>query len=190
MWAAPTEAMIRAFVAVNVPEPLVGTLSTAQVGLDVGNPVAPENFHITLAFLGEHQETVIADVADTLSMIAETAFDIEVSGLGTFGSPARLLFADVVPSPPLSALHRRVRRAASEGGVELPHQRYHPHVTLARLGQGVIGPEVDRLQAHIARRMGMIRGEFRATGFTLFESRLGRSGPVYTPLVDFPLRLS
>lgn len=179
--------MIRAFVAIAVPEPLAGTLAAAQAGLDVGNPVPPENFHLSLAFLGEHPAPVLEDVAGALSMIAAPAFDVVVHGLGTFGSAPRILFAEVTPSPPLSDLRKRVRRAASDGGVALPRERYHPHVTLARLGRGVFGEEADRLRAHIARRYGMVAGSFTASAFTLFESRLGRSGPIYTPLADYPL---
>ena len=179
--------MIRAFVGIGVPEPLAGTLAAGLAGLDVGNPVPPENFHITLAFLGEHQLPVLHDVADALSLVAAERFDVEVDGLGTFGSAPRILFADVVSSKPLSALRKRVRRAVAEGGIELPYERYHPHVTLARLGRGLMGEEAERLHRHIARRMTLVRGSFHATAFTLFESRLGRSGPVYSALADFPL---
>lgn len=179
--------MIRCFVAIEVPQPLAGTLAAAQVGLEVGNPVPVENFHITLAFLGEHSTRVIEDVADALSLISPPAFEITVSGLGTFGTAPRLLFAEVVPSQPLSDLRKRVRRAAAEGGIELPHERYHPHVTLSRLGRGLIGESAEQLRSHIARRMGMVTGTFQATSFTLYESRLGSSGPVYSALADFPM---
>lgn len=179
--------MIRAFVGIMVPDPLAGTLTIAQAGLDVGNPVPTENFHVTLAFLGEHPTPVLEDVAGALSVIAAPRFDIAVHGLGTFGTAPRLLFAEVVPSRPLSDLRKRVRRAAAEGGIQLPRERFHPHVTLARLGRGVFGDEADRLRAHIARRNGMVTGDFQATAFTLFESHLGRSGPIYTPLADYPL---
>lgn len=180
--------MIRAFVGIGVPEPLAGTLAAAQVGLDVGNPVPPENFHVTLAFLGEQQEPVVEEVADALSLIGADAFDIEVSGFGTFGTAPRLLFAEVVPSMALKDLRKRVRRAAAEGGIDLGHERFHPHVTLARLGTGLVGEEAERLHRHISRRMGLVHGRFRATAFTLYESHLGRSGPLYVPLVDYPLR--
>ena len=180
--------MIRAFVAIAVPEPLAGTLATAQVGLEAGNPVPRENFHITLAFLGEHPTPVIEDAASALSLIGGPAFDVLIDGLDTFGTAPRLLFADVAASPELSALRKRVRRAVGEAGIELAHERFHPHVTLARFGSGLRGEDAARLQAHIARRYGMVKGTFRASGFTLFESRLGRSGPIYSSLMDFPLQ--
>lgn len=179
--------MIRAFVAIDVPQPLAGTLVAAQVGLEVGNPVPVENFHVTLAFLGEHSTRTLEDVAGALSLIGPPAFEVSVSGLGTFGTAPRLLFAEVVPSQSLADLRKRVRRAAAEGGVELPHERYHPHITLARLGRGLVGEDAERLRSHIARRMGMVTGSFQATAFTLYESHLGSSGPVYSVLADFPL---
>ena len=33
----------------------------------------------------------------------------------------------------------------------------------------------------------VMRTTFAAREFTLFESHLGRNGPVYTPIADFPL---
>ena len=179
--------MIRAFVAIPVPEPVAGTLVACQAGLDVGNPVPIENFHVTLAFLGEHPTPVIEDMASVLSLIGGPGFELEVNGLGTFGTNPRLLFAEIVPAPALSDLRKRVRRAAGDAGINLPHERYHPHVTLARLGSGLIGEDAERLRNHAARRMGMARGNFPVRSFILFESRLGRSGPAYSPLAEYPL---
>ena len=179
--------MIRAFVGIDVPDDVAAMLAGALVGLDVGNPVPPENFHVTLAFLGEHPLPVVEDVADALSQIKAGPFDLEIAGLGTFGAAPRLLFAEVVPSRELSDLRKRTRRAAAAGGIELAHERFRPHVTLARMGQGLVGEDAERLCAHIARRMGQVRAQFRVTGFTLYESRLGRSGPIYTALEDFAL---
>ena len=179
--------MIRAFVGIGMPDDVAAMLAGALVGLDVGNPVPAENFHLTLAFLGEHPLPVLEDVADALSQITSGAFDLDIKGLGTFGSAPRILFAEVAPSRELSDLRKRTRRAAAAGGVELAHERYRPHVTLARMGQGLVGEEAERLRAHIARRMGQVKAHFRVTGFTLYESRLGRSGPIYSALEDFPL---
>ena len=179
--------MIRAFVGVPIPQSAVHALTLAQAGLDVGHPVPPENFHITLAFLGEHQEPVIEEIADALALINAEAFSIQISGLGTFGSAPRILFADIPPTQPLSSLRKQVRRAARQSGIDLPHEKYHPHVTLARFGRGLVGDDAEFLRAHIARRIGQIDAQFNATEFALFESHLGRAGPIYTALASFPL---
>ena len=181
--------MIRAFVGIPVPEPVARSLTIAQAGLEVGYPVPPENFHITLAFLGEQQEPVVEEVADALSLVSADAFDLRLSGLGTFGSAPRILFADVAPSPALSALRKRVRRIAVDAGIEMTHERFRPHVTLARFGRGLVGDDAESLRGHIARRMAMVDHEFQAQEFTLYESHLGRSGPSYAALATFSLRV-
>ena len=112
--------MIRAFVGLPVPREIARDLEAAQAGLPVGNPVASENFHITLAFLGEHQSPVIEDVHHALTPIVAPEVAIDISGLGTFGNAApRILFAGVQPSPALGELRKKVRRAAREAGAEL-----------------------------------------------------------------------
>ena len=180
--------MIRAFIGIPVTGPLAGTLAIGQVGLGLGRLVEPENFHVTLAFLGELREPVVEDVADALSAVSGRAFTLRVAGLGTFGrGNPRILFAEVRPDPALLALRKSVRRAARGGGVELAHERYHPHVTLARFGSGLVGEDTILLQEHLARRLGRVEGEMPVTGFTLFESHLGRNGPLYLPLVEYPL---
>jgi len=182
--------VIRAFVAIAVPEPMAGTMEALQTGLDVGRLVPRENFHITLAFLGDQPDMALDDLHAGLNLIAEQMFDIRIQGLGTFGDAApHHLFADVAPEPALTILHKKVRRAARDAGIELAHQRFHPHVTLARFGRGLLGEDLTRLQDHIARRMGMATGSFKATGFTLFESRLTSGAPQYTPLADYDLRI-
>ena len=55
--------MIRAFVAIRPPEDIVDALEEVQADLAAGRPVAPENLHITLVFLGEHPAPQLEDLA-------------------------------------------------------------------------------------------------------------------------------
>lgn len=178
--------MIRAFVGIPIPEDLTRMLTGVQAGLDFGRIVPPQNFHITLAYLGEHPEPVIEDVHTLLVNTTPEPMDLDLQGLGVFGGEKpRSLFAEVVPNKPLSTLRKRVRTAAREAGVELGHEHYHPHVTLARFGSGLVGPEVLDLQAFISARMGRTKGSFTADSYTLFESRLGSEAPHYQPLAEY-----
>ena len=180
--------MTRAFIALEIPEPMSGTIAALQVGLEFGRLVPQENFHVTLAFLGDQSDLVLDELHAGLSLLSAPAFDVQVQGLGTFGdmSPHHL-FAEVVPSAELAALRKKVRHAARDAGIELSHQRFHPHITIARFGRGAVGEELTALREHIARRMGLANGTFRATRFTLFESRLSHAAPVYVPLAHYHL---
>lgn len=179
---------MRCFVGIPVPEPLAGRLEAACAGLDLGTVVPAENLHLTLAFLGDQPHATLADLDDLLADLAKPALALSLDGLGTFGDASpRVLFAAVAPAPALAQLRRCVRRAAADAGIDLPRERFVPHVTLARFGRGLGGVDVLSLQAFIGRRMGHVRGMFDVSGFALYRSHLARGGPVYEELATYDL---
>ena len=179
--------MIRAFVAVPVPPEITAMLTGVQAGLEIGRLVPPENFHITLAFLGDQKRPVLEDLHTLLDSIDPEPMELQISGLGVFGGEGpRLLFAEMVPNRPLSTLRKKVRQAAQEAGIDLKHEAYHPHITLARFsGNGLIGGDVVDLQQFISARLARVQGQFTATGFSLYESRLGSDAPHYEALSEY-----
>lgn len=180
--------MIRAFLAVPVPGEVRAALEAAQAGLPAGRPVAPENFHVTLVFLGEHPEPVIEDLHYALEGLDASGFVLSLVGVGLFGGAApRTLYATVAPEPGLSHLRRKLAQAARETGIDVPSKRFTPHVTLARFPRGVPPEDVAAVHRFLARRMAFRAGPFPAERFVLFRSTLGRNGPVYDALADYPL---
>lgn len=197
--------MIRAFVGIPVPEQVAAALEAAQAGIPAGRVVPPENFHVTLAFLGEQPRPVLEDAHDALEAVRVPAFSLRIEGLGMFGGARpRVLFAEVAAEPGLSQLRRKVLRAVHEAGIELGRERFHPHVTLARLGArfgarsgarpgaqsgdgGLRGEDAAEMQAFVARRVGLRAGPFAVESFILYRSRLGRAGPIYEALAEYPL---
>lgn len=179
---------MRSFVAIPVPEPVAGRLEDLTAGLDIGTLVPAENMHLTLAFLGDQPRDRLADLDELLGAEKAEAFDLTLDGLGTFGNARpRVLFARAMPNPGLGHLRRAVRRAARDAGIRLAHERYVPHVTLARFGRGLEGEDVAKLQAFIGRRMGHMAATFPATGFSLYESQLGTGGAIYSELASYEL---
>lgn len=180
--------MIRAFLGLEVPEAVASTLEGATLGLRIGRLVPRENFHLTMAFLGEHPEPVIEDVHHALDGLRAHAVDVDITGLGMFGGARpRSLFADVAPSAALTALRRKVRQAARGAGVELSAERFHPHITLARFGSGLTGEEATAAEAFVVRNSRRAEAAYTAPALCLFRSYLGRSGPIYEVLADYPL---
>lgn len=181
--------MIRAFVGIPLPDPVADALEAAQAGIPAGREVPFENFHITLAFLGEHPEPVVEEAHHALEALRVPGFSLRIEGLGTFGGARpRVLFAAVAPEPGLSRLHRKVQRAVQEAGIALARQRFHPHVTLARFGsEGLRGEEAAEMQAFVAGRVALRAGPFEVDRFVLYRSRLGRAGPTYEALAEYGL---
>lgn len=174
--------LTRSFVAVMLPEDVAARLAGLVRG-DAGRAVAPENLHLTLAFLGELEDSALEAVHESLASVRAAPVDIAFGPPGTFGRPApRQLWLSVAPSPALSDLHRQVQRAIRDAGVTLERRKFVPHVTLARFGSRG-APPMDR----VLRDPGGPLPSFRAAAFSLVASALRPDGPVYEELASYPL---
>ncbi|MEQ9448255.1 MAG: RNA 2',3'-cyclic phosphodiesterase, partial [Rhodospirillaceae bacterium] len=120
-----------------------------------------------------------------LGGIDAATFDLEVSGLGTFGQgyKARALWAGIVPSPLLNHLQAKVESAVVRAGQPPEERKFTPHVTLARFNR----PEPQRIQKFIEGNNLFQAGPFRVDHFALFESQRGNAGSVYTSLAEYDL---
>lgn len=101
----------------------------------------PEQWHLTLAFLPAVPDRALDDLLDRLTRAARKRVPIRaaVVGGGAFPSAgrAKVLWAGVEVDDPteLARLATGVRAAASKAGVEVPGERFKPHLTLARSGR-------------------------------------------------------
>jgi RNA 2',3'-cyclic 3'-phosphodiesterase len=179
--------MIRSFVGIAIPEDVAGALQAQQAGLPVGRAVPPENFHITLAFLGEHPMPVVEDVHFALQAISAPAFPVKLDGIGLVGDRSRTVQALARPEPRLTHLRARVLDAARGAGLPLGRSRFQPHVTLARIPNGIAGEDIVRLEAFVGQRTGFALAPFPVGAFALYRSRLGRSGATYEEMAAYPL---
>ena len=177
---------MRSFVALTLP---VGAAQLAE-GLarrvDFGRSTKPENMHITLAFLDDQTDAALDALSEELSTIRLSVPLVKVREVGVFGGDKpRILYADIEPEPRLLALRDAVRRAVRAAGIDLPHERYHPHITLARMT-----PTDTAAQARLARfleRYGPSATEPEpAIAFGLFGSHLHPDGVRYEPLALYP----
>lgn len=181
--------MIRSFVALPVPDDVAGTLEAAQAGLRTGLPVPEENFHITLAFLGEQREDVLEDLHGELDAIRVPKLTLAVDGVDTFGgAEPRIAHARIAPDPDLARLRKAVARAARTCGIEGDGKPFKPHVTLVRFPRGGLTPEdAADLDAWLARRVGLTSEPFEVETFGLYRSTLTRNGPAYDLMAEYAL---
>ena len=179
--------MIRAFAAIPMPESVTDALELVQDDLRIGNPVLPEHMHLTLVFLGELREPVLEEVHDAFEDVRVPPFELRLHGLGMFGQSApRSIHAAVGDCPPLRHLQAKLEQAARNAGVEVASRRFVPHVTIARLkGRREDAAEVADF---VARRSLVQPPPVQVEAFHLYRSILGRDGPVYGELADYPLR--
>lgn len=180
---------MRLFVALGLPGDAVEELQIATAVLRSRAPslrwTRPEQWHLTLAFIGEVDGDVVDELVRRLHRAAQRhpPLTLALSGAGRFGH--RVLWAGVQGERDgLRRLAGSVGAAARRCRLPVQHNRYRPHVTVARAhGDSDLRPLVDRL--------GCWQGSpWVATRLHLVRSRLG-AGPhgsaVHEPIADWSL---
>lgn len=177
--------MIRLFVGLSLPDRIATRLKPLCNGLPGARWVDQANMHVTLRFIGEVEEPSAEEIDGRLSKISVDPFDLELQGIGTFGhnQKTRALWVGISPSPPLAHLHAKIESAVVRSGQAPERRKFTPHVTLARFSRR----ESSRLESFLAGNNLFWAGPFHVDHFALFESSLGRGGPVYTPLTTYAL---
>ena len=120
-----------------------------RAGLTGARWIDPENYHLTLRFIGDVDGATARDFESALGEIVAAPFELEVTGLGSFGGgKPRAIFAGIGRSQGLDALQRANERAAREAGLPPEGRNYKPHVTLARLK----GARAELVAAYLQRQ--------------------------------------
>lgn len=155
--------------------------------------VRPDNVHLTLAFLGAVPAAEAETVEGALRGVAASHGPLRVrwAGLGAFPSPhrPRVVWAGVAPGEgdaAVVALARSVEAAlAAVGHAVDARDRFHPHVTLARLD----GPP-RRGALEKALTAGTLQSTYEPevlSDLLLMVSENDGRGVRYRPLASVPL---
>lgn len=177
---------MRAFVALALPEALIGSLLGLQAGLPFGRAVAPENLHLTLTFLGDIEAGQAGDLAESLAGLALPGLDLRLHGLELLGPAQAPVLAALAEGEGLMGVHDKVQRAARQAGIDLRRRRFRPHVTIARFGRLEPG-KVQRLADFMALNGAFSAGPAPVADLVLYRSHLASSGTIYEPLAEFRL---
>jgi len=184
---------MRAFLGVGLPAGVRETIASAIAQVrDLHAPVAwtaPKNLHITLIFLGEILPDRVPLVERWMRVVASGIDPFSLTAEGGGGFPGtrnpRLLWVGFLePLELVRQLQQNMESALSGAGFPREDRPFHPHITVGRT-RGVLPPAWGErfVQAFSGKRFGVVP----VSSFTLYESRLGPGGAVYTPLCDFRL---
>ncbi|MEC3859692.1 RNA 2',3'-cyclic phosphodiesterase [Mesobacterium sp. TK19101] len=178
--------MIRAFVGLPLPDACAEALGVVQDRLSAGRDVPRDNLHLTLAFLGAQPESVLEDLHGLLERVTAPPMTLRFSGYEMFGgTKPRLLAALVALNPALQALRAKVRRAAYSVGIDLPRERFRPHVTLTRFAGLLTSGEERRVRS--VMEGAVLVPDWPVEQMVLYRSVLNPSGARYDALADYPL---
>jgi RNA 2',3'-cyclic 3'-phosphodiesterase len=164
---------VRLFVAVTPPQEAVEELRAATAAVRPARPdlrwTRPEQWHLTLVFLGEVDERARADLGVRLGRAAgrHPPLQLAVQGAGRFGD--RVLWMRVTGDVTgLKRLAASVQAAARRARLPVEERPYRPHLTLARGREGVdLRPVVEALAGFggstwIATQLHLVRSDLGA----------------------------
>jgi len=186
---------MRLFVAINIDDAVKVAVAKLQQQfrqrLRNGNGlkwVEPAIMHLTLKFLGEVDESRIEEINDAiiLACLEKKAFEFELSTVGTFGRPAKVLWlSSEKQSSELIALADSVEQAMQELGFEKESRPFSLHLTLARVKDS----GVEKNLRQIANEYQNVElPPVTVDSVCLYKSQLTSDGPVYTLLRKIELK--
>jgi 2'-5' RNA ligase len=176
--------MPRLFTGLEVPKEIGDALSMLRGGLPGARWIDPENYHITLRFIGDIDDRLASDIASLLDGVKRRAFEVRLEELASFGGrKPRAVYAAVAPVSPLVDLQAEHERLMQRLGLEPEGRKYTPHVTLARLRDASSRDVAD----YLSTRAPLFGSSFRASRFVLFSSRSSVGGGPYVVEADYPL---
>jgi RNA 2',3'-cyclic 3'-phosphodiesterase len=156
-----------------------------QLNCNQLNWTKPENWHITLFFLGN---TSISKIALLQNLIGESfknmgAFNTELIGLGVFPNTInpKVLWLGMDNIQPLMPARNQLVDLLLQKGFSFDSKPLKPHLTLARIKHLNNRPVFDSLLNEFRQKTF---GTVEIDRIVLFESILTQQGPVYKPLFE------
>jgi 2'-5' RNA ligase len=149
-----------------------------------------DQWHLTLAFLAAVPDRAYDDLCERLGRAAgrRSPLTLSLAGGGAFPNPgrAKVLWArvEVDDDVELDRLATGCRAAATKAGIEVPGERFKPHLTVARSGRVFEATRWLRVLDAFRSR------EFALEEISLVASHLGqgpRGRPRYEVLETFQL---
>lgn len=177
---------MRLFVGIDLPPLIDQHLDIIKGGIPGARWLSPEQFHITLRFIGEVDGGSKRAIEDALDTVRQAPFSLAVAGVGHFppsGTP-RSIWAGLDNPAPLRELAAKVEHAVVGTGQPPERRNFAPHVTLARLRNPPANKVVQFMQHNALLRTA----SFEVDAFWLYSSVLSQSGAKYRREHSYPLR--
>lgn len=184
-------------MAIELPDALRARLQAPIDGLEPlrdwvrVNDVA--RVHLTLAFLGHLPVVQVEKLQAELPSVVRThrRFWLEARGVGAFPGigRAQVLWAGIAGAdlPELNALQGDLTELLRHAGISI-EDRFHPHLTLARVRRPIPGASRKLLSDWHMRWRDASFGELDVNDVLLMRSQLGGGPARYTTVARFSLQ--
>jgi RNA 2',3'-cyclic 3'-phosphodiesterase len=187
----------RLFVAIPVPDAVREEILRVQRELQPLAPrgmirwTKPEQFHLTLRFLGDVSSDRVAALQESVRTICSGAspLHLRAQDVGFFPNPRspRVIWIGITDGENrLVDLQRKIEAAVQPFTAEQGGERFAGHVTLGRFKQaGHL--KIKALTDHAEAMKSRTLGEWTAREIEIIRSELSPAGARHTLLAAFPL---
>lgn len=98
-----------------------------------GNVTKKENFHLTLAFIGEVPGSVYRKTCAVLDVVRSEEFELVFDRVGKFSQPdGALYWIGAQENPALMSLQKQLTGALKKNQIPVDEKAFQPHITLGR----------------------------------------------------------
>ena len=176
--------MPRLFAGLEIPRALRDDLALMKGGLTQARWIEPDDYHLTLRFIGDVEAGLAREIDLTLAAIRQAPFRLTLDALdGLGGDKPHSLVARAQATPALLELQAAIERRLQRLGLPAEPRKFTPHVTLARIN----GVPARTVADYLAAR-GLFRARsFEVADFVLFSARAQTGGGPYVVEADYPL---
>ena len=176
--------MPRLFTGIEIPPSIGRGLALLRGGLPGARWIDPENYHLTLRFIGDVDGATARDVMQILGSVRRAPFDLVLDRIDQFGGKKpRAVFAGTSSNPALIELQAEHERLLQRIGLPPESRKFAPHVTLARLRDTSAHQVADYLSSRALIRTP----PFPVSRFVLFSSKASTGGGPYVIEAAYPL---
>lgn len=176
--------MPRLFTGLQIPAGMADYLGSLRGSLPGARFIEPENYHITLRFIGDIGISMANEIADMLAQVRRKNFTLQLTELSSFGRDSpRSIVALLSSTPELLELQADHERMMKRLGLSPENRKYIPHITIARLKPDA----APYLGPWVVSRSPLASKPFNVSRFVLYSSRDSAGGGPYVIENDYPL---
>jgi 2'-5' RNA ligase len=184
---------MRLFFAVPLSDAVKAAVGEAVASIAIERPpwrwIPPDNYHLTLKFLGEVEEHLLRSLQDAAGRIAAQSgpFDMTFGRFGAFPSLSRprvLFFRVEQGASMLGSLAGRLEDDMVPLGFEKERRPFRAHLTLARIKRRISAEVKETLESVPPLPASTVQTVGR---FVLMRSHLSSRGATYEEISDFGL---
>ncbi len=184
--------MTRVFLAFDISDEVktnLGSLvTTIEPQAKEAKWVKPKNFHVTLKFFGNVEESTLLKIKEIVEKGVRHSKPVSLQCVGIGAFPKweypRVIWASLEGSvASLSDLQQHFEEAFEKLGFEKEKREFKPHLTVARLKSPPQNAGWLKVLKEMKEKMF---GVTTVDHLTLYKSELTKAGSIYTALEVFP----